>query len=273
VIGSGTRAVSAPLVDTHTHLTDRKYEADLDAVFDRARDAGVIAFVVVGYDLPSSEASVALAGRRDDVWAAVGIHPHNARQSNRALMRQVEQLSREPRVVAIGECGLDFYRNLSPRHVQRLAFEAQLGMATERDLPVIVHSRDALPETFAILAACGEPRRGVMHCFDGGAGDAARTVALGLHVSCAGPITYRRDRTLADAIATVPDDRLVVETDCPYLGPEGHRGERNEPAHVRLVAEAVAHARGVRFEEMAHRTSANALRLFSLPAHPSVVTG
>ncbi|HEU5317951.1 MAG TPA: TatD family hydrolase [Chloroflexota bacterium] len=253
-----------PLVDTHAHLTDRKFAADLDAVFDRARGAGVVAFVVVGYDLASSEESVELAGRRDDVWAAVGIHPHNARLADRHALRRVADLSRAPRVVAIGECGLDYYRNLSPRHVQRQAFEAQLGLASECGLPVIVHSREAMPETLEILARCAPPKGGVMHCFDGTADDATRAVQLGLYVSVSGPITFRKDNTLAGAVAAVPADRVLVETDCPYLSPDGHRGERNEPAHVRLVAEAVARARSVRFEETACQTSANAQRLFSI---------
>jgi TatD DNase family protein len=254
----------APLFDTHTHLTDRRYDADLDAVFDRARGAGVVGFIVVGYDLVSSEASVALAARRDDVWAAVGIHPHNAKDGGRQALRRVEELSRAPRVVAIGECGLDYYRNLSPRHVQRQVFEAQLRLARERALPVIVHSREAMAETQQILGAQTPPRGGVMHCFDGTREDALRTAELGLYVSFAGPITYRRDRTLAEAAAAVAADRVLVETDCPYLSPDGHRGERNEPAHVRLVADAVASARAVGFEETACQTTANAERLFSI---------
>ena len=256
---------AAPLIDTHTHLTDRRFAADLDAVRARAHVAGVRAFVVIGYDLDSSRAAIDLAGRYADVWAAVGIHPHNARLADRAALRDLEALSRAPRVVAIGECGLDFYRNLSPRHIQKQVFESQLRLAAEHALPVVIHSREAMPETLDTLAASPLTRGGVMHCFDGAEGDAERTVALGMHVSCAGPITYRRDPTLANAVRTVPNERVIVETDCPYLSPEGHRGERNEPAHVRLIAEAVARVRDVRFDEMARQSTRNAARLFGLP--------
>ncbi len=257
---------AAPLIDTHAHLTDRRFAADLEAVLARAHDVGVRAFVVVGYDLDSSRAAIALAGRYPDVWAAVGIHPHNARLADKAALRDLEGLSRAPRVVAIGECGLDFYRNLSPRHVQCQVFEAQLRLASERSLPVVIHSREAMSETLETLAGCGPASGGVMHCFDGAEADAQRTVSLGLHVSCAGPITYRRDPTLADAVRSVPADRVVLETDCPYLSPDGHRGERNEPAYVRLVAEALARVRAVRFDEMARQSTRNAARLFGLPA-------
>jgi TatD DNase family protein len=253
-----------PLIDTHAHLTDRRYADDLDETLDRARAAGVVAFVVVGYDVASSAASVDLAERYQDVWAAVGLHPHNAKGATPAVLKELERLSDSPRVVAIGECGLDYYRDLSPRSAQQSAFEAQLALAAERKLPVVVHSRDAMEETLATLQAHAPTVAGVMHCFDGNGSDAIRTCALGLHVSFAGPITYRKDGTLRSAAAAVPAERLLVETDCPYLSPDGHRGERNEPAYVRGMAEAVARARDVRFEEMARQTTLNAQRLFQI---------
>jgi len=276
----------APLVDTHVHLTDRRYAVDLEQVMQRARAAGVVRLVVVGYDLASSEASISLAARYPDVWAAVGIHPHNARDASESALSRLDELSKAQRVVAVGECGLDFYRNLSPAAAQRQAFRAQLEIAARRDLPVIIHCRDAMPDTLSILEERRSPAargsmgstdatdaagvKGVMHCFDGTREDAARVIALGLHISCAGTLTYRKDQTLAQAIASVPEDRLVVETDCPYLTPEGHRGERNEPAHVRLVAQAVARVRGVGFDQMAQQTTHNAVRLFGLPAHAEI---
>lgn len=265
-------APEAPLIDTHAHLTDRRYAMDLEAVLERARGAGVCAFLVVGYDLASSRAAVALAERYGDIWAAVGIHPHNARLADRTALRELETISHAPRVVAIGECGLDFYRNLSPSHVQHQVFEAQLRLAADRGLPVVVHSREAMPETLQTLARGTPSRGGVMHCFDGDTDAAQRTVALGLYVSCAGPITYKRDRTLADAVSSVPAARLVVETDCPYLSPDGRRGERNEPAHVRLIAEALARVREVRFDQMARQTTLNAQRLFGLEVRPGLGT-
>ena len=252
------------LVDTHAHLTDRRFAGEVDETLDRARAAGVIAFVVVGYDLPSSAASLELAERHSDVWAAVGLHPHNAKDGSPELLKEIERLSHAPRVVAIGECGLDYYRTLSPRARQREVFQAQLGLASERGMPVIIHSREAMEETLELVASHVPSRGGVMHCFDGTATDARRTCDLGLHLSFAGPITYRKDSTLRDAARAAPVERLLIETDCPYLAPDGHRGERNEPAYVRRMAEALARARDVRFEEMARHTTANAQRLFGL---------
>ena len=254
----------APLVDTHAHLTDRRYAPDLDETIDRARAAGVVAIVVVGYDVASSGAAVALAERYTGIWASVGLHPHHAKDASPAALAELARLAHAPRVVAIGECGLDFYRTLSPPDRQRAALEAQLGLASDRNLPVVIHSRDAMGETLDILARLAPARGGVMHCFDGTAADAARTCALGLHISFAGPITYRKDGALRGAALSVPRERVLVETDCPYLAPGAHRGERNEPAYVRETAEAVARARGVRFEEMARQTTANAQRLFRL---------
>jgi TatD DNase family protein len=259
------QSAGARLIDTHTHLTDRRFAGDLAAVVQRARDAGLVGMVVVGYDLASSEAAVTLASQHPDVWATVGIHPHHATAVNAGTLKRLEQLAASPRVVGIGECGLDYYRNLSPAAKQREAFAVQLDLAAERSLPVVVHSRDAMPATLDILGRHRLPRGGVMHCFDGTAEDARASLAFGLYVSCAGPLTYRKDATLARAIAAVADDRIVVETDCPYLSPAGHRGERNEPALVRLVADAAARARGVGFEEMARQTTRNAVRLFDLP--------
>jgi TatD DNase family protein len=222
--------------------------------------------VVSGYDLASSRAAVELAARYQDVWATVGIHPHDARFATPQALAEVERLARRPRVVAIGECGLDFYRDLSPRDVQARAFEAQLELAAALDLPVVVHCREAMSETLQTLARVRLPAGGVLHCFDGDAEDARQAVSLGLHLSAAGPLTYRRDLTLAHVLASAPLERLVVETDCPYLSPAGHRGQRNEPAHVVAVATALAGARNQRPADVARATSANAAALFRTPA-------
>ncbi|MDQ3700420.1 MAG: TatD family hydrolase [Chloroflexota bacterium] len=266
-------APSAPLVDTHVHLTDRRYAGDLDAVLARAREAGVRAMVVVGYDLPSSREAVGLASRYPELWAAVGIHPHGARNASPAALADLESLAESPKVVAIGECGLDFYRDLSPRDAQREAFLAQLYLAQRRRLPVVVHSREAMPLTLELLMKQALLDGGVMHCFDGTTDDGQRAIDLGLYLSCAGPLTYRRDPTLAQALAAAPLERLVVETDCPYLSPHGHRGERNEPAHVREVAAALARTRGLRLTEVAAATTANAARLFCTPALATAADG
>jgi TatD DNase family protein len=256
----------ARLVDTHAHLSDRRFAGDLAHVLERARRSGVTGIIVVGYDVGSSETAVELANRYPNVWAAVGVHPHHADSFQTATRRQLFDLARNQRVVAIGECGLDYYRNLSPAVAQRQAFEAQLKLAIDLELPVIVHSRQAMGETLSILANRGVPNGGVLHCFDGTANDARRAVELGLHVSCAGMLTYRKDPTLADAFASVPEERLVVETDCPYLSPAEHRGERNEPAFIRSIAEALARVRRQTLEQVAEITTANAVALFRTPA-------
>lgn len=267
--GGRAGAPAAPavaLVDTHAHLTDSRYDGDLEAVLGRAGAAGVTGIVVAGYDLPSSRAAVDLAARSPRIWAAVGIHPHDAAAAGAAALEELAALAAHPRVVAIGECGLDFYRNRSPAADQARAFEAQLGLAARLGLPLIVHSREAMAETLRTLAAHPLPAGGVLHCFDGTAEDAARAVDLGLYLSCAGPLTYRRDPTLARAVAAAPLERLVVETDCPYLSPAGHRGERNEPARVRDVAAALAAVRGADLAAVAGATTRNAARLFRTPA-------
>jgi TatD DNase family protein len=256
----------APLVDTHAHLNDRRFVTDLAAAIARAQEAGVGAIVVVGYDLDSSRRAVRLAQEYDCVWSAVGIHPHVAKTADARALAELRRLAAQPRVVALGECGLDFYRDLSPRDVQQRVFEAQLDLARDVGLPVIVHCRDAMAPTMTTLAHYQVPIGGVMHCFDGSVEDARRAVDLGLHVSCAGTLTYRKDRVLSDAIATVSVDRLVVETDCPWLAPQGHRGGRNEPAFVRLVAQAAARVRGVSLDALARQTTDNAAALFRTPA-------
>ena len=254
------------LVDTHAHLNDRRFAGDLDAVVERARTAGIGGMVVVGWDVPSSRRAVELAHRYPNVWAAAGIHPHHAKDASDAALEEIERIAHDERVVAIGECGLDFYRDLSPRDAQGAAFAAQLRLARRLELPVVVHTRDSMAQALRALHAHPLPAGGVMHCFDGTTQDARAAVDLGMHVSAAGPLTYRKNSTLAEAIAAVPAERVVVETDCPWLSPAGHRGERNEPAHVVAVAEAVARARGASLADVARQTSENAARLFRVPA-------
>jgi TatD DNase family protein len=175
-------------------------------------------------------------------------------------------LAQAPRVVAIGECGLDFYRERTTPDQQRAAFLAQLAIAAGASLPVVVHSREAMAETLNVLSVAAPPRGGVLHCFDGTIADAARAVSSGMFISVAGQITYRKDRTLAEAIASVPLDRCLIETDCPYLGPAGFRGQRNEPARVAVVAEALARARGMSVEAIGASTTEAAIRLFGIEA-------
>jgi len=258
--------MSVSLIDTHAHLHFPELAADLDGVLERARAAGVTAMVTIGTDRETNPAAVALAERLGSIYATVGIHPHDAAEATEADFEAMERLAREStKVVALGEMGLDFFRNLSPRDVQETVWRRQLGMARRLGKPVVIHCRDAHPEALAILAdeRVGEVG-GVMHCFSADVEVAGRCLDLGLHISLAGPVTYKNARALPDVARFVPADRLVLETDCPFLPPHPHRGQRNEPAWVAITAARVAELRGVTLDALGETTSGNARRLFRL---------
>jgi TatD DNase family protein len=256
------------LTDTHCHIQTSAFNADRVAVLQRALEAGVDTLVCVGYDPQSWRQALSLAlsqrEREPRVYATAGLHPHDAKDFSPALLDEIRALARDGRIVAIGECGLDFYRNLSPPEQQRAAFVAQIELAAEMGLPLVVHDRDAHESVVELLAAHGA-RKGVMHCFSGDWELAHRCLDLGFYISVAGPVTYAKNDALRDVAARVPPDRIVVETDCPYLTPVPFRGKRNEPAMVRLVAEEVARLRGADPEEFAAQSSRNARELFGLP--------
>jgi TatD DNase family protein len=257
---------AADLFDTHAHLHFPEFGADLQEVLTRARAAGVRRILTIGTEVDSARGAVALAEREPDVWAAVGIHPHEASSTEAPALAELERLARHPRVVAVGEIGLDFFRDLSPRDVQQTAFRAQLDLARRVGKPVVVHCRDAHAETLAILAEArvGE-RGGIMHCFSGDVDIARRCLDLGLLVSLAGPVTYPKARALPEVARFVPGDRLVLETDCPYLPPQPHRGRRNEPAYLAITAARVAELRGEPVDDLAARLTANARTLLGIP--------
>jgi TatD DNase family protein len=259
------------LIDTHAHLDYPRFDADRQAVIERARATGVGAIVNVGTDLTSSQRAVGLA-KQDMIYAAVGMHPHNAKKLDGTALAALRELAQQPKVVAVGEIGLDFYRDLSPRAVQRRAFRAQLAWAAKLGKPVIVHDRDAHDEIMEILTDWAREldssplagRLGVLHTFSGDVATAERAIDLGFYISISGPVTYRNARQLPEVVRALPLDRLLVETDCPYLAPHPHRGKRNEPAYVRLVAERIAALRGMPLDELAEATTANAQRLFQI---------
>ena len=254
------------LFDTHAHLHFPDFADDLAEVLARARGAGVRRMLTVGTDPDTSRAAIALAAREPDVWASVGIHPHDAQAADDEALSEIERLAQAPRVVAIGEIGLDFFRDLSPRPAQERAFRAQLEIARRARMPVLVHCRDAHAETLAILAEhrVGE-MGGIMHCFSGDAAIARRCLDAGLLISLAGPVTYPKARALPEVARLVPGDRLVVETDCPYLPPQPLRGKRNEPAHIALTVARVAELRGEPLDSLATRLSENAQALLGVP--------
>ncbi len=272
------------LIDTHAHLDFPQFDADRPAVIERAGVAGVKAIVNVGADLISSRRAVALAEQYPSIYAAVGMHPHDAKKLDGATLAELRDLAQHPKVVAVGEIGLDFYRNLSPRDVQRRAFQAQLAWAARLGKPVIIHDRDAHDEIMDILAgwAAGlessppaasqvghlAGRLGVLHTFSGDLAMAGRAIDLGFYISISGPVTYKNARRLPDIVPALPLNRLLLETDCPYLAPHPHRGKRNEPAYVRLVAERIAALRGITYDELARATTANAQHLFGFGALP-----
>ncbi len=252
------------LVDTHAHLDSGQFRADVDAVVTRALDAGVGTILTVGCDLPSSLASCELVEHFDNVWASVGIHPHDAATVDDRVLAELRTLAAHPRVVAIGEVGLDFYRDRSPREAQRQAFRAQIRLARELGKPLIVHDREAHAEVLAILREEGASAvGGVMHCFSGDLALARDCVSLGFFISFAGPLTYPNS-TLRAVAAGLPTDVMLVETDCPYLAPQPWRGKRCEPAMVRATAEELARIKGLTFADIARITSLNAFRLFGI---------
>jgi TatD DNase family protein len=252
------------LIDSHSHLTARKYRRDLEAVLSRAREAGVVAMITVGFDVDSSAEGVHLAGKHADVFAAAGVHPHDADTVDDFILTYLEEMAADPNVVAIGEIGLDYYRDLSPRRVQEEVFVKQLALARKVDLPVIIHDRDAHRRVMEILKSEGASN-GVMHCFSGDMGLAKQVLDLGFYISFAGPITYNGGKA-GEIISKMPPDRLLVETDCPYLAPVPFRGKRNEPAYVKYVLERAAQARGKAAGEVEALTDENARRLFNLPS-------
>lgn len=252
-------------IDSHAHLDDRKYDQDRHEMLMRAKDQGVCAIVNVGYDLPSSQRSVALAEKYDFIYAAVGIHPHDAGDANEEVFAELMKMAAHPKVVAIGEMGLDYYRDLSPRDVQQKIFRRQITLAREIGLPIIVHDRDAHGDVMRILkeekAGLGE---GVLHCFSGSWEMAVECMKMGFYISIAGPVTFNNAGRLKDIAARVPADRLLIETDSPYLTPAPHRGKRNESAFVLHVAAEIARLRGIMPEEMGELAVNNTKRLFKI---------
>ena len=259
------------LVDSHCHLQDPKFDQDRDAVIQRAHEAGVSTLVVIGYDMKASRRGVDLAGCVEDIYATVGVHPHEADSLTIQDLDMLARLAESPKVVAIGEIGLDFYRNLSPPDVQRRAFQQQLDLARGLNLPVVIHAREADDETFETLAAyAGNGRQdfpadrpiGVMHCFAGDLELALRYADLGFVISIPGAVTYPNAERLQAVAQALPIRSMVIETDAPYLAPQSHRGRRNEPAYLAETAGFIAALRGESFAEVAEGTSATAGRLF-----------
>jgi TatD DNase family protein len=257
-----------PLFDSHAHLGFDRYADDLDTVLDRARAGGVRGVVAIGSGggVEALDAARALAARHDWIWATAGLHPHEASLGDEATRRIVERAAASADVVAVGEAGLDYHYDHSPRDEQRAVFAWQCGLAREVRKPLVIHTRAADEDTLAILRAEGVGEAGgVVHCFSGGPVFAEAALALGLSISFSGIATFPNAGEVREAVAVVPDHALLIETDCPYLAPPPHRGRRNEPAFVVEVARTVARVRGVSLADVARMTDRNARRLFGLP--------
>ncbi len=257
------------LADSHAHLDFNQFERDRSEVIRRAEAAGVQLIINIGFDLESSRRSIELAEKYAPVYASVGIHPHDAKNAPGGYLERLEELSAHPKVVALGEMGLDYYRNRSPREIQQKVFREQLELALRLDLPVILHDRDAHDELLQILKETGIPAAGgVMHCFSGDWTLAQPAMELGLYISMAGPVTYSGNAALSEVASRAPEERLLMETDAPFLAPHPRRGKRNEPALVSLVAEKVASLRGVTPERMGMACLENTRRLFGINQKP-----
>ena len=276
------------LIDTHCHLNLAQFDADREAVLARARSAGVGRVVVIGIDRATNREVIELAERYPDVYAVVGYHPNSADELDAPALDQLREDLRHPRVVALGEIGLDFYWDRQPRALQAEVFQAQLDLAVESGKPIVVHIRsrpepghDAHAATWSILRpwAARHPWRGtdrplgVLHCFSGDAVLADAALGAGFYLGVDGPVTYKNGKALRALAQTWPLDRVVIETDAPYLPPHPYRGQRNEPAHVRLVAEKLAELHGWSLDEVARATTAAAERLFRLPVEPTPESG
>ncbi len=258
--------LKSTLVDTHAHLDGGKFAADLDEVLERAAQNGISRMITVGCDIESSRRCLDLARRYDNIFVAVGIHPHDSLQADDEGLSALEELAlSDPKVVAIGETGLDFYRDRAPRDIQRQAFRQQIRLAKRLGKPLIIHDRDAHEEITQILSEENAAEiGGVIHCFSGDTDMARTCLEMGFYISFPGTLTYPKNEALREVARAIPVERLLVETDCPYLAPQPYRGKRNEPAYVRCTAETLAEVKGLSLEDVARITTRNAIKLFGL---------
>lgn len=253
------------LFDSHAHIVDSKFNKDRDQVIQRAREAGVDYIMNPGADYESSLQAIALAEKYDFIYAAVGVHPHDAKSLDDMMLSLLKAMARKDKVKAIGEIGLDYHYDHSPRDLQKYWFEKQLLMAKELKLPVIIHDRDANQDVFDILSKVQSFETGVLlHCYSGSAELAEEYVKKGAYISLAGPVTFKNARKPLEVVETVPLDRLMIETDAPYLTPEPYRGKRNESAYVSYVAKKFAEIKGCSYQEIAQATMENAKSFFKI---------
>jgi TatD DNase family protein len=253
-------------IDTHAHLNHERFYGEVPQAIERARSAGVTTIVNVAFDMPSGWKAVELAEEYEGLWAVVGLHPHDAKDCTPALLDEVAQMMALEHVVGIGEAGLDFYYDNSPRPQQKAVFAEFVQMAAATGKPLVVHSRDAEQATLEVLDAHLKPgQKVVMHCFGADANFARNCIARGFLMGVAGTVTFPNAKALQQVIQKAPIEHLILETDCPYLAPQARRGRRNEPSFIPLIAEFVAQLRGITVEEIAAATTANARAFYGIP--------
>ncbi len=252
------------LIDSHAHLEMKEFDADRAAVIERARLAGVSAIITVGTNLSLSLKALSIARQYPHIYATIGVHPHDVAGADAQTFDELTALaSSDPKVVAYGEIGLDYFRNLSPREIQLAQFARQLDMAASLNLPVVIHDRDAHEETLRMVRA-SKVRRGVFHCFSGDWAMARQCIDLGFYLSVPGVVTFDKSQKLQEVVRQAPLDALLLETDAPYLTPAPHRGKRNEPSFIVHTAQCVARIRGMEWEELSQAAAVNTCRLFGI---------
>lgn len=258
------------LVDSHCHLDDEQFAQDRDATIERACAAGIERMMAIGTGggPPDLEVAIRLAAQYAFIYATVGVHPHDAAKATPETFSRMAELARQPKVLAIGEIGLDYHYDFSPRDVQRSVFAAQLELAARTRKPIVIHTREAWEDTLALIRESGLPNGGIMHCFTGGPKEAEQALELGFHLSFGGILTFPKADNVRQAAALTPEDRVLVETDAPYLAPVPHRGKRNEPAYMVETARRLGEVRGVTPDEIASLTTQNFDRLCGAASSP-----
>jgi TatD DNase family protein len=253
------------LFDTHAHLNAIQYNDDVEDVIDRAVNEGVSHIVVVGFDRPTISRAIELAEQYDFIYAAVGWHPVDAIDMTENDLQMIEELAAHPKVVALGEMGLDYYWDKSPKDVQKEVFRKQIALAKKVKLPIIIHNREATADILEILKEENAAEvGGIMHCFTGSIEVAKQCIDMNFYISFGGPVTFKNAKKPKEVAKEIPLEHLLIETDCPYLTPHPFRGKRNEPSYVKYIAEAIAELKGLSFEEVAVKTSDNAKKLFGI---------
>ncbi len=250
-------------IDTHCHLEMDEFNPDSDEVIERAKNVGIEAIITIGSDLKGNKGALELSEKYESIYAAVGFHPHDAKDFTEEIYRKLKEWTAKEKVVAIGEIGLDYHYDNSPREVQRAVFKRQLSLAKETGLPVVIHSREAKKDTLEIVKESGIDK-GVFHCFSGDMDMAEKVMAMGFHISIAGPVTFKNAKKLVEIVKSIPDDYLLIETDAPYLAPEPFRGKRNEPSYLVYITRTIAGLRGISMDDLARITTLNAKRLFRI---------